>query len=115
MLGGVMNSYSTASLPAATVTQTWNINEAMQEIRAIKSRKSSARPLINRHKSVNSLAIPMPTPAYFKSTSSKEIEMRKKPGIMITDRMLPDPLKSKYADRNSRGSAFSVNLKTLNK
>jgi hypothetical protein len=57
----------------------------------------------------------MPQPAYFKSTSSKEIEMRKKPGIMITDRMLPDPLKSKYADRNSRGSAFNVNLKTFNK
>jgi len=29
--------------------------------------------------------------------------------------MLPDPLKSKYADRNSRGSAFNVNLKKINK
>ena len=57
----------------------------------------------------------MPTPAYFKSTSSKELELRKKPGITITDRMLPDPLKSKYADRNSRGSAFNVNLKKFNK
>lgn len=93
-----LNNYSTANLPRATVTQTWNINEAMSGTRPSESKLGSVErlPKLNTHKSVDVLSIPIPIPAYYKSTSNKVFE-NKKPGIEIKNRMLPEHLQSKYA------------------
>ena len=59
-----MKSFSTASLPSATVTQTWNIEEATRSKMEIHKRGSSYTQLPPIQSPRNTLQIKIPTPKY---------------------------------------------------
>ena len=73
-----MNSYSTTSLPIGTVTQTWNINEALRNTKKLQKMKETASvpalPVIR--KSNNVLTLPIPQ-AIKQSTTSNHQDARK--------------------------------------